>query len=452
MRSAVTARPESGSCSCRFTPWISTGAPLIRSSLSATSIERNPVCSAGDLDDVAVGIAQGHDQAVSGTGPRGTTAGPRAPRAGARTTPGSMNIPPMSWAASLEWSHTAGSSRCTARRFPNGRDGVPRVVTATSTLQPRSRRAGPSTRTTTSRVPVPSRKPGCAVTSARWLVRRRGERDAALDAAVPPLVLVLEPGVGAPAGDHQRDRAPAAGAHQPGQVELARQPAVGAGADEAPVDPHHEHRLRRSDAQHHPSVAPLGRHRDPAAVHADGVVRRDRGRFGVEGHDDVRVVGFDPPAARPRALRRPGAGHRDPLDAAACRGAVARPTWASVSSPGDRSSSKSHSPSRLRHHGESAGSWVAAVVVSGHGTVGVRMASRPRPPRPGSATRRSSNSPAVAMCAVAQDVAALRSTSSARSAWTSMFVSELIASSRVPSVPMTNVPRLLKIGPGRLTP
>jgi hypothetical protein len=45
-RSSGTARPNTGSCSCRFTPWNRIRRPLTRSTPSTISTVRNPIRSA----------------------------------------------------------------------------------------------------------------------------------------------------------------------------------------------------------------------------------------------------------------------------------------------------------------------------------------------------------------------------------------------------------------------
>ena len=142
--------------------------------------------------------------------------------------------------------------------------------------------------------------------------RRRVPRDAALDAAVPPLVLVLEPRGRRPLRHDECQGAAPTGTDVLGDVELVRQPRVGAGADEASVDPHLQQRLRGTDAQHDAPALPLLRHRDGAAVDPGGVVLGHRRRLEIERHDDVRVVR---PVLRAGGLQGPGPGHVDGVPA-----------------------------------------------------------------------------------------------------------------------------------------
>ncbi len=80
-------------------------------------------------------------------------------------------------------------------------------------------------------------------------------------------------------------------------------------------------RLGRTDAEHHPTTAPVAGHRHRPPVGRDGRVGRHPGRLrrrvgGVEGHHDVRVVRGVHPLERPRT-RHPD---RPPLRP--CRRAV----------------------------------------------------------------------------------------------------------------------------------
>ena len=114
--------------------------------------------------------------------------------------------------------------------------------------------------------------------------------DAALDAAVPPLVLVLDPRAARPLHDGHGDRGAPAGAHVGGDVELGRQAAVGGHAHELAVDPHVRRRLRRAEAQHDATTRPVPRHGERRPVGAGGVLLGDGRRFAVERHLHVRVV------------------------------------------------------------------------------------------------------------------------------------------------------------------
>ena len=128
---------------------------------------------------------------------------------------------------------------------------------------------------------------------------------AAVDAAVPPLVLVLHVGGVRPAHDHRRERVALAGPDPSGEVELGGEARVLRGAERFAVEPEHEHALGPADLEHDPSPAPSPRHRELGAVQAGRVVVGDLGRLQVEGHRNVRVD-------RGReALHREAPRHRD---------------------------------------------------------------------------------------------------------------------------------------------
>ncbi len=134
------------------------------------------------------------------------------------------------------------------------------------------------------------------------------EEDRPSDAAVPPLVLVLDvAGVG-PLDDGQRDRV----------VRVLADPHL------APVDAGDEDALGRADVEDDPATRPAGRHLDLPLVLPGGVRVRDVRRQTREGHHDIRVVGQVAPALHRPAARdvdlAPGArrlciGSREQLEA-----------------------------------------------------------------------------------------------------------------------------------------
>ena len=99
----------------------------------------------------------------------------------------------------------------------------------------------------------------------------RRERHAPRDARVAPEVLILEVGAVRPAENLQRDEVPA----RPDElrdVEVGRELAVLAVADEAAVDPDVDVRRRRADREEQPLAGPVGGHLERAAVGADVVL------------------------------------------------------------------------------------------------------------------------------------------------------------------------------------
>ena len=135
--------------------------------------------------------------------------------------------------------------------------------------------------------------------------RSRPQHDRSLDAAVPPLILVLDPGGRRPVDDHDGQRVGLAGGHERGEVELRAQPAVGGQPDEGTVDVDDGQALRPAEAEHDISPSPVGGHLDRALVHPGGVVGRHPGGVPRKRHLHVGVDRRIP------ALKGPGPGHLD---------------------------------------------------------------------------------------------------------------------------------------------
>jgi hypothetical protein len=120
---------------------------------------------------------------------------------------------------------------------------------------------------------------------------RRVEEDRARDAAVPPLVLVLDVARVGPLDHDEPDDVALAGADVSGDVELAGEVGVLADADVDPVDGGEEHALRGADVEDDAASRPAGWDLHVPLVDAGRVaVGRREGRPAGERHLDVRVV------------------------------------------------------------------------------------------------------------------------------------------------------------------
>ena len=134
-----------------------------------------------------------------------------------------------------------------------------------------------------------------------------------MQAAHPPLVLVLDVAVRAPLDDDDRDVV-AAGDDVFGDVVLARQPTVGAVPGELAVHVQRMDALGAADVQHEATADPALRDGDVASVDPGRIAIRQVRRRTVEGHlhvgvlrqvgDTVLVDGvLHGPVARDRDLR-----------------------------------------------------------------------------------------------------------------------------------------------------
>ena len=133
--------------------------------------------------------------------------------------------------------------------------------------------------------------------------RRAVEEDLAVDAALPPLVLVFEERTVGPADDLGREHVRHAVPHDVGEVELGFEPGVLADADLRAVHPQPQRAVGRTDVDHDPPALPVARHDERRAVAAGGIGVGHVGRERAERHRDVRV---DRPVV---ALHREAAGH-----------------------------------------------------------------------------------------------------------------------------------------------
>ena len=140
------------------------------------------------------------------------------------------------------------------------------------------------------------------------------EVNVAVEARHPPLVLVLHVALGRVA--HHDDRHSVRAGHEVrGDVVLARQAAVRAGADEGAVHIHSVHALRAAYVKHHLSLPPRAWHPELPAVHTRRHVVWQPRRWTGEGHRHVRVVRYvavvlERPVARDVGVAPPGAAAR----------------------------------------------------------------------------------------------------------------------------------------------
>ncbi len=135
--------------------------------------------------------------------------------------------------------------------------------------------------------------------------RGRVEIDLAVQAAHPPLVLVLdERGVG-PLHDDGDELVLLAPLHEGREVELRRQARVLAHADGVAVEENIEHALRAAKMDDDAPAFPVRRDAERLRVNAGGVRRGHRRRLVGKWHLDVGVVRMAV------ALHRPVARHRD---------------------------------------------------------------------------------------------------------------------------------------------
>ena len=223
MSSTVTALPRSGWWSWRLTPWIQIRRPLTSRSPSRISTLRKPISWAWTSTT-----------APAGSSSSATTRYRVGRSADHGSTPASSNRLDATWPR-----NTYGSAK---RCGTVGRDRR-REPAATERLDGRThrpalrRRARPADggRHVERADAVGDTEPGVA--HQRGEVRRAAtdERDLAVQARHPPLVLVLHVAVRAVAHDDDR-QVVAAGHETRGDVVLARQPAVGAVAGELSVD------------------------------------------------------------------------------------------------------------------------------------------------------------------------------------------------------------------------
>ncbi|CAM5699347.1 hypothetical protein SALBM311S_12461 [Streptomyces alboniger] len=152
------------------------------------------------------------------------------------------------------------------------------------------------------------------------------------DAAVPPVVLVLDIGRVRPFDDREPHGVGLPGAHGTGDVELARQMCVLARPDGLPVDVGDQRALGGTHVQDDPPSRPVRRDVDLALMHSGGVDGRQVGRRLGPGHavvgvlrqvaDAVEVVEvLHGPASRHLQVRpvavRLGVGARQQLEAPA---------------------------------------------------------------------------------------------------------------------------------------
>ena len=185
----VTALPRRGSWSWRFTPLTSTGRPLTSSSWPTTSTRRKPDVERDRVDLGAVGVEQGDGEAVE------------VRRLGApRRDVGHDQL--EHGAAPFEEQPVRRACRWGARSGPARRASRPPSSTAhASTRGARGRRR-----------PIHTARAQPAVAGGRVVVggrvhvgdvdrRRRVDEDAAVQAGVVPVVLVLEVGRVRPAHD-----------------------------------------------------------------------------------------------------------------------------------------------------------------------------------------------------------------------------------------------------------
>ncbi len=135
---------------------------------------------------------------------------------------------------------------------------------------------------------------------------RRGiEADLPVQAAHPPLVLILDEGGVRPLHHRQGDHRLLARGHIRGDVEVLRQAAVLAHAHWPAIDPGVEHALGPAHLQHDPPPVPVGGDRHAGAIEPGRVLVRHIGRRVRERHLDVGVV-------RPvMAVQGPVGGHGD---------------------------------------------------------------------------------------------------------------------------------------------
>ena len=140
--------------------------------------------------------------------------------------------------------------------------------------------------------------------------------DAALEATVPPLVLVLDPGAARPLHDRHGDRGAPAGPDVGGDVELRGEPAVGGHAHELAVDPDVRRRLGRTEPQDDAAARPVAGDGQEGPVGARRILLGHGGRLAVERHLHVRVVRQVEPrraVLMVERLRGPRPGHLDLL-------------------------------------------------------------------------------------------------------------------------------------------
>ena len=105
--------------------------------------------------------------------------------------------------------------------------------------------------------------------------------DAAMQAGLPPLILVFDVRRVRPTDHHGREHVGAA-PHMRRQVELGGQPRIFRQTDELAVHVHEQHAVGRADVQHGTAVAPRGRQIERLAVQAGRIVRRRRRRLAAE--------------------------------------------------------------------------------------------------------------------------------------------------------------------------
>jgi hypothetical protein len=168
---------------------------------------------------------------------------------------------------------------------------------------------------------VPTTSGSACVAQARVAHQRRElhcapgfDEHGAVQSGHPPLVLVFDVAVGAPAHHDDRDVV-RTGVHVRGDVVLAGEPAVRAVTDELTVDVHGVHALGPADVEHHLTVEPAGRDLHRSAVHTGGVPIGQARRRAGKRHADVGVLRqiIDP-------LQGPVARHGDRRPVGALRG------------------------------------------------------------------------------------------------------------------------------------
>ena len=134
-----------------------------------------------------------------------------------------------------------------------------------------------------------------------------------------------------------------------------RKVAVGGEADEAAIDPHEPHRVRGTDAEERPPLAPRRRHRERAPVDAGRIGVRHLRRLAGERHPHVEVDRRrrDPagaptrPAPRRRPMRRSTSPDRHQRRSRRRRGIAQpeRPVAVERAHPGDGSPARAASMS-----------------------------------------------------------------------------------------------------------